>query len=119
MLVVEEEDRLRHVCVRMLGRLGLQVIEAATGPDAVARLDEREINLLFTGVELGGEISGIEIADRALARYPHACVLFTTGHTRKAIPASARFGRCAAWITKPYSQTELGRAVADLLGGKR
>ncbi|MFO1152349.1 MAG: PAS domain S-box protein [Rhodospirillales bacterium] len=114
-LVVEEDDRLRHVAGSMLHKLGLQVIEAATGREALACLDQGQIDLLFVGAELGGDISGVEIADKTVARYSRACILFTTCYTRKATPALARFGRRAAWITKPYSRTELGMAIAGLL----
>ena len=115
-LVVEEDDRLRHVAGSMLDKLGLEVVEAGSAAEALDRLGERQIDLLFVGAELGNEVGGVEIADRAVARYPHVCVLFATGYARKAMPALARFGRCAAWITKPYSKTELGQAVAGLLG---
>jgi PAS domain S-box-containing protein len=117
-LVVEEDARLRHVASTMLDNLGLEVIEAANAREALARLEERQIDLLFVGAEGGDGIGSVDIADRAVARYPQACVLFATAYTRKGMPALARFGRCAAWITKPYSKTELAQAVAGLLGGR-
>lgn len=99
----------------MVQNLGLQAIEAATGQEALLCLEEQRVDLLFVGAETGNEIGGLELADRALQRYPHACVLFTTGHARKAMPAPARYAHCGAWITKPYSKAELGQVIARLL----
>ena len=90
-LLVEDNPRVRRVLGRRLRDLGYKVIEADTGAAAMAELATRpEIALVFTDMVMPGGITGVELAEVALAVKPELKILFTSGY---AAPAIARLGQ--------------------------
>ena len=78
-LVVEDEQRVRHFSVDALRELGYIVISAANGSDALKALsDQPSIDMLFTDIVMP-EMNGRKLADRAMEMRPEIKVLFTTG----------------------------------------
>jgi PAS domain S-box-containing protein len=117
-LVVEDQDRVRKVTARRLADLGYSVLEADSGPAALALLDRGEaIDLLFTDIVMPAGISGLELARMVRERLPDLKILFTSGFTE---PDKIREGALTlnvAWIGKPYSTLELQERLSELLGG--
>ena len=122
-LLVEDNPRVRRVLGRRLRDLGYKVIEADTGAAAMAELATRpEIALVFTDMVMPGGMTGVELAEVALAVKPELKILFTSGY---AAPAIARLGQKKdAWLKKPYTANELADKVRKVLddpsiGGRR
>ncbi|NIO39691.1 MAG: response regulator, partial [Burkholderiales bacterium] len=115
-LVVEDKADVRRLAMRMLTRLGYDVLEAADGKTALERLDANpKVDLLFTDIILPGRISGADLAKAALARYPELKVLYTTGYAN-----NSAFGNDSAQgtirvIKKPYAKENLARMVRQVL----
>jgi CheY-like chemotaxis protein len=116
-LIVEDEERLRKVAVKMLSALGLNILEEADGAAALARLSEQPVDLLFADVLLKGDMDGIQLAEEARRLHPDLPILLTTGFAERALVEGHRCNG-AGWIAKLYSKTELGQALAGLLRGK-
>jgi PAS domain S-box-containing protein len=115
-LVVEDDARLRGFATEILRELGYEVLEAATGADALSIINQQiAINLLFTDVVMPGGMNGRELAEQALRIRPDLKVLFTTGYTRNAIVHHGRLDQGVQLIGKPYSFTDLGIRVRALL----
>ena len=75
-LVVEDEERVRHLSVESLRELGYTVLEADGASAALRIIDSRpDIALLFTDVVMP-DVNGRKLADEALRRRPRpACAL--------------------------------------------
>ncbi len=116
-LLVEDDPRLRRVLVRRLRSLGYQVFEAETGAAALAQLAEApEIALLFTDMVMPGGMTGLELAEAALALKPGLRILFTSGYAE---PGIARVGQQkGAWLKKPYTAEELAETLRQVLQQK-
>ena len=115
-LVVEDEPQLRKLAVKMLRRLGYEVMEAADGPAALS-LCERyadPIDLLMTDVIMPG-MNGRELADKLLASRPGLHVLYVSGYTASVIENEGRLGRGTAYLAKPYSPEQLSAKVREIL----
>ena len=70
--------------------------------------------MIFTDMVMPGGMSGVELAEVALARRPDVKILFTSGYAE---PEIARQGLGAgAWLKKPYTASELARKIRDVLG---
>ena len=84
-LVVEDEQRVRHFSVDALRDLGYTAISASSPVQALRILDEQPgITLLFTDVVMP-EMDGRRLADRARIKRPDLKVLYTTGYTKNAV----------------------------------
>ena len=105
---------LRCITGCYLRSLGYDVVEADTGAAAMAELSQRpEIALVFTDMVMPGGMTGLELAQTALAMKPEVKVLFTSGYAE---PAIARLGLSAgAWLKKPYTADELAEKIREVL----
>ena len=85
-LVVEDDDLLRPMVVRVLRRNGYTTLEAANSTEAEeqALAHGKAVDLLLLDVGLPG-LSGPEIAERLKQHWPAVKVLFISGFGRKAL----------------------------------
>jgi signal transduction histidine kinase/CheY-like chemotaxis protein len=117
-LVVEDNDEVRHAVVDMLSGWGYRVV-AAENPDVAAAILERDagFDLLFTDVVMPGSISAIELAALAQRRQPDIAVLLTSGYARDLIPMEDRPDY--PMIAKPYRGEELMARLRSVLAARR
>jgi CheY-like chemotaxis protein len=117
-LVVEDDENVRSYSVEVLRELGYRVVEASTGPAALALLEQAggaEVDLLFTDVVLPGGLNGEQLALQARERRPGLKVLFTTGYARNAIVHHGRLEAGVQLITKPFTYADLAAKVREVL----
>jgi PAS domain S-box-containing protein len=117
-LVVEDDENVRSYSVEVLRELGYRVVEASTGPAALALLEQAggaEVDLLFTDVVLPGGLNGEQLALQARERRPGLKVLFTTGYARNAIVHHGRLEAGVQLITKPFTYSDLAAKVREVL----
>jgi PAS domain S-box-containing protein len=117
-LVVEDENAIRAVAVRVLGLQGYQVLDAASGTEAlgVAATHGKPIDLLMTDMVMPG-MTGPELAQALLARQPSLKVLFTSGYSADAVARQFGMGDDVHFISKPYGIADLAREVRKVLDG--
>ncbi len=114
-LVVEDEDRVRHVSVDVLRDLGYVVVQASDAHQALAVLTlQPRIDLLFTDVVMP-DMNGRELAERAREERPGLKVLYTTGYTRNAIVHNGTLDTGVAFLAKPFTVEQLARKVRQAL----
>jgi two-component system, cell cycle sensor histidine kinase and response regulator CckA len=116
-LVVEDEDAIRQVAIRVLTRQGYKVIAANSGEAALAEVAalDRPIDLLLTDMVMPG-MTGPELAKQLRAQQPGLRVLFTSGYSADAV--ARQFGltdNTWAFISKPYGLADLTREVRRVL----
>ncbi len=112
MLVVEDEPAVRKMTTRMLTRSGYQVFAVADGADAIAWLAERDepIDVLVTDVIMP-RMSGIELAELVMDRYPDVGVVMLSGYSGEALDLRRVTTRGATFVPKPVTSGELVLAV--------
>ncbi len=110
-IVVEDNEDLRHLTVSLLEEIGYSVLNAETPLAALATIRERaDISLLFTDIVMP-EMSGRKLADAVAAFRPELPVLFTTGFTRNAVVHNGVLDSGVNFIAKPFSLEELAAKV--------
>ncbi len=115
-LVVEDHEDLRAYSVSVLAEAGYRVLEANSGPEALALLERgSRVDLLFTDVVLPDGMDGRRLANEAARRNPRLKVLYTTGYTRNAIVHNGRLDPGVQLITKPFTSAELTAKVRQVL----
>ena len=116
-LVVEDEQRVRHFSVDALRELGYTAISAPNGAEALKILDEQpQIALLFTDIVMP-EMNGRALSDLARAKRPDLRVLYTTGYTRNAVVHNGMLDAGVAFLPKPFTVAQLAVKVRDVLDG--
>jgi PAS domain S-box-containing protein len=115
-LIVEDEDEVRHVLVEALGGLGYTVFEAADGVEALALLERGQppVHLVISDVVMP-RMGGWELFEAA-QRLPHRPrFLFSSGYGESLVDDGLAKGQRPALITKPYGIDELARKVREVL----
>jgi two-component system, cell cycle sensor histidine kinase and response regulator CckA len=114
-LLVEDEPAVRRLVSQMLLLTGYTVLEAASGPEAIALIAQcREpVNLLLTDIVMPS-MSGGELADKLSEDYPYMRVLFTSGYMDDSV-VNEIVARGAQFLPKPFSPEVLMRKVRDIL----
>ncbi|MFL6844695.1 MAG: PAS domain-containing protein [Allosphingosinicella sp.] len=113
-LLVDDEELVRLGTADLLQDLGYQVVQAASGPEALRALRDGGVDLLVTDY-LMPAMSGVELAHEARRLHPGLPVLLVTGYSDIAEGPGTELPR----LTKPFRQLELARRVADLLRPER
>lgn len=79
-LLVEDDAMLRWELGEFLSFLGFDVIEAATGPDALRHLEHAtDFDALVTDIELGGLVTGVDVARAFRTLAPGMPIVFASG----------------------------------------
>lgn len=114
-LVVEDDERVRHLSVDALRELGYTVVQAADAAQALTVLAlQPRVDLLFTDVVMP-DLDGRRLADKARAERPGLKVLYTTGYTRNAIVHNGMLDADVAFIAKPFTIEQVAMKVRQVL----
>jgi DNA-binding response OmpR family regulator len=106
-LVVDDEEVLRVMLLRMLSKAGYEVLLAASAEMALEILEgDASVDVLLTDVRLPG-LSGPDLC-RRLGRHAPPTILFMSGASFESPDALLRLGG-SAFVHKPFR-------VAELLG---
>jgi len=115
-LVVEDDDDLRSLMVRILRSLDYEVLEANSGAPALEILrSPTEVDLLLTDVVLPKEMSGTELSEEALLVRPDLHVLYMSGYTEDAILHGGRLADGVQFLQKPFRMVDVARATRKAL----
>jgi CheY-like chemotaxis protein len=117
LLVVEDEAPLRSIMRTMLERRGFRVLEAGSGIEALAVWHQHhdDISLLLTDVVMPAGLSGHELAEQFRAQKPALKVLYTSGYSPRAAGNAVSTDNGAAFLQKPFDETQLATAVRNCL----
>ena len=114
-LVVEDDDRVRHMSVDALRELGYTVVQASDATQALEVLAmQPKISLLFTDIVMP-DVNGRRLAEMAREKRPGLRVLFTTGYTRNAVVHNGVLDPGVAFLPKPFTVDQLSRKVREVL----
>jgi two-component system cell cycle sensor histidine kinase/response regulator CckA len=113
-LVVEDEEAVRHTAARGLAESGYRVLQADSGHQALdlAAQSPDRIALVLTDVVMPG-MSGRDLAAAIGELIPGIPVLFTSGYTDGEIVRRGLLAPGAAFLPKPFTVAALVRAVRE------
>ncbi|MEV0562567.1 PAS domain S-box protein [Dactylosporangium sp. NPDC050588] len=115
-LVAEDEEALREVTTRILGRGGYTVLAASDGADAleVAAAHEGPIHLLLSDVVMPGMLGRV-LAERLRRQRPETRVLFMSGYAQPVLTSNGILDPGVHLVEKPFTGADLLAAVAGQL----
>ena len=116
-VLVAEDDPLSRFAIRDCLADDVEVLEAATGREALALLAEQPVDLIVTDLVMP-EVDGIALT-RAIRARGDARVIWCTAHDREEFRRLARELRVDAYLEKPLDLDQLRSLVLGLLGATR
>ena len=115
-LVVDDDDAVRAVIVRLLQRMDHDVLTAASAKDALAVLEyhaSQPPDVVITDV-LMPEISGRELAELIAVRRPGAKILYVSGYTADSLSRDGLLDASRPLLQKPFTSADLRHAIDNL-----
>lgn len=116
-LLVEDEDGIRAFASRVLRGNGYAVFEAASAEEALAifKKERGEFHLIYCDVVLP-DVTGLQLVDQFLSLKPGLPVLMSSGYSEEKALVSVIKEREFSFLQKPYTLTELLKAVKESMG---
>ena len=112
-LVVEDDEDLLDLTVKMLDRLGYKSTQAVDAYKAIKILEEStDFDLLLTDIILSGSIDGMQLAEEARRRWPDMRVLYMSGYSGVAIMHRGPLDDELELLQKPFTKAQLARKIS-------
>jgi two-component system, cell cycle sensor histidine kinase and response regulator CckA len=119
-LLVEDEDSLRHLASRTLQSQGYNILEACDGLAAL-KLCQRHlplIDIVVTDVVMPN-LSGVDLVQKLKTIRPHLKVLYMSGYTDSTVVRHGVEETEINYLQKPFTPDLLRRKVRELLDRSR
>jgi two-component system, response regulator PdtaR len=107
-LIVENDVLLRLVTASNLRDAGFEVIEAANAAEALRVLARVPVDVLFSDIDMPGNIDGLALAHRSQADTRN---ILTSG----AAKAPGDVEEYASFLSKPYAEKDVERLLRSVL----
>ncbi|MFQ5824528.1 MAG: response regulator [bacterium] len=110
-LVVDDEEVVRNICLRSLQKIGYKVFTVENGIQALEHLQKGECDLVFSDVKMP-IIDGMELLEEIKRDFPHVEVVIMTGYATIESAIIAMKKGAYDFILKPIQPDQI-RIVAD------
>jgi DNA-binding NtrC family response regulator len=115
-VVVDDERTIGLAIQRLLTTLGYDVTALQSGEQAITRLQESDVNLVITDLNLG-QMSGMDLLRWIKQHRPDTAVIVITAYGSEKIAVEAMKLGAADYVPKPFDNDELELVVGRVLEG--
>ncbi|MGA8866073.1 MAG: sigma-54 dependent transcriptional regulator [Candidatus Sulfotelmatobacter sp.] len=105
LLIVDDEQSIRKLCVTVGEALGFVCLEADSGESALALLEEQPVHMVLSDMVMP-HMSGLEFLEKVKKLLPRTEVALMTGHGSIETAVQAMKLGAYDYITKPFSPLE-------------
>jgi len=115
-LLIEDEDAVRHLVCRVLQQQGYTVLEARDGDEALRMLADYEepIDLVVTDLVMPG-LSGRALVEELASTHRRFKVLFVSGYTDDEIIRRGLLDPRVEFLEKPFTVNSFAQRVREVL----
>lgn len=115
-LVVEDDDALRTMCIRFLQESGYQVRSFQTADAAFESfLKDDGVDLLLSDLVLPGELDGAQLGVEMRLKKPGLKMLFMSGYNDQQEFGGKLHALGEGYLQKPFTLPELARTIEAIL----
>lgn len=119
-LVADDEEAVRIFACEVLRRLGMTVVTAYDGKEALALFEKHRNDLRLALIDLMMPfVNGQEVFEHCRATRPELPVIISSGYSGAEIHDRFRENQPDHFIQKPYRALDLVRAVKSVLDNER
>ncbi|PYX44017.1 MAG: hypothetical protein DMG79_21300 [Acidobacteria bacterium] len=105
LLIVDDEQSIRKLCVTIGEALGFVCLEAESGESALALLEEQSVHIVLSDMVMP-HMSGLEFLEKVKKLLPRTEIALMTGHGSIETAVQAMKLGAYDYITKPFSPLE-------------
>ena len=116
LLVVEDDTAMRSLICDEFWDLGLRIVEAGDGDEALQRITEQTPDLIVTDLRMPA--GGLDYVARLRTVAPQCPIILMTAFGDPKVKAEALQAGVTAYFSKPVRMSELKAAVIDALDHK-
>ena len=118
-LVVDDEEAVRHLACRMLTWTGYQALEAGHAREAIATIEQHAgaIHLILTDIKMPG-MNGRELGRIIEQRWPGKPILYMSGFASEVF-RDGLLEPGAPFLAKPFTQDDLAARVRAMVAPER
>ena len=106
LLIVDDDEGMRENLAELFESLGYAVRTAANTSDALAVLDEAEVDLLLTDYKMPGP-TGVELIEEARKRQPRLRAILMTAFGDRFTEMESAHRGAAGYLNKPFEADEV------------
>ncbi|OAK64602.1 histidine kinase [Variovorax paradoxus] len=119
-MLVEDDAEVRNVVHTFLTTLGCEITTAATGEQALMAMDAGGVafDLLLSDIALGPGMRGTRLGAEVRQRFPQMAVLLMSGFSSELLDADREVPQDWELLRKPYTRSELARAICRVMAGR-
>ncbi|MBM4134198.1 MAG: response regulator [Nitrospira sp.] len=116
LLVVEDDTAMRSLICDEFWDLGLRIVEAGDGDEALERITEQTPDLIVTDLRMPA--GGLDYVARLRTLAPQCPIILMTAFGDPSVRTEALQAGVTAYFSKPVRMSELKAAVIDALDHK-
>ncbi len=105
-LVVDDEKRIRDVCIKMLAGEGYEAAGARTAEDGMQMIKNKHFDIILLDLMMPG-LPGLEALAQIRTRHPDTVVIVITGYATLEHSVEAMKKGAFDFIPKPFSPSDL------------
>ncbi len=118
LLIVDDNEGVRHLVARWLERAGFAVQEAGDGEEAVEMIRREAPDIVLADIRMP-KIDGIELARMIKAEYPRVKIILMTAYSSPQTIAQARREGVDDYLEKPFTKDQVERIAREALAADR
>jgi PAS domain S-box-containing protein len=115
-LLVDDEEPVRKTCTALLGHLGLTVVEAANGEEAIEKMKTcgDDVSCAIVDMTMPG-MNGIATSSALRRIRPTLRIILTSGYLQHEVESGYARENTAGFLQKPYKLSELAALLDRVL----
>lgn len=113
LLLVEDEELIRNLVLRVAKRLNFRVEEAETAEEAFEIVERVRVDAVFSDIMLGKGMDGVSLVRELQKRWQDLPVVLTSGYAAGQFDLAAGL-KLTTFIAKPFSLDDLRTALLML-----
>lgn len=114
LLVVDDDEQMLSSLLDVLGKTGHDVTGAASGPEALALVQQNPVDLVVSDVRMAG-MDGIETITLLTETRPDLRSIIITGYASDDVPVRAMDLSSCDYLFKPFTADQLVQSVMRAL----
>lgn len=114
LLIVDDNEGVRHLVSRWLERAGFLVQEASDGAEAVELVRRNPPDIILADIRMP-KIDGIELARIVKSEFPQVKIILMTAYSSPQTIAQAKREGVDDYLEKPFTKDQVERMALDVI----